>query len=141
MMRGGARAGTSTVVAAVLITPAQSSNPAAPSAGWQCGFIVSKAVGNAVVRHRTTRRLRHIVRELIEAGQVSLPEGRHTQIVLRALSEAPSADHRNLRQDTASALRRALKKAAGRQNPGTDYRSRQVAARQKSLSSGAEQSR
>ena len=43
------------------------------------GFVVSKKIGNAVVRNRVTRRLREIVRPHLE----TLPAG--SAIVLRAL--------------------------------------------------------
>ena len=43
------------------------------------GFVVSKAVGNAVVRNRLRRRLRAIAHELVEAGHGE------RDIVVRAL--------------------------------------------------------
>ncbi len=48
------------------------------------GFIVSKAVGNAVTRNRVKRRLRHLSRGLL----ASTPE--HTLVVVRALPGASS---------------------------------------------------
>lgn len=111
--RGGQRSGTSTVVVSVLIRPSSAAHASedSPEADWRCGFIVSKKVGNAVVRHRTTRRLRHIVREVIRAGEVSLPEYGRVDVVIRALAESASADHPRLRTDVLSGLRRALGKA------------------------------
>jgi ribonuclease P protein component len=50
------------------------------------GFIVNKAVGNSVVRHRTVRRLRAQMRERLAL----LPAGSGT--VIRALPESASAD-------------------------------------------------
>lgn len=64
------------------------------------GFVVSKAVGNAVVRHRTTRRLRHLMRDRIPA----LPAG--TLVVVRALPPAANASSRELGADLDSALRK-----------------------------------
>lgn len=78
---------------------------------WRCGFIVSKSVGNAVVRHRTTRRLRHIVAELMESPQMVVPDGLSVDFAVRALSEAAVADHETLRADVESSLRRSLRKA------------------------------
>lgn len=49
------------------------------------GFVVSKAVGPAVVRNRVKRRLRHLMRERVEL----LPDG--SRLVIRALP--PAADH------------------------------------------------
>lgn len=104
VMRKGSRAGSSTVVVSARIL----TRPTGPR--WRCGFIVSKAVGNAVVRHRTTRRLRHIVRDLMSTEEIELPNGVAVDLTVRALSEAPAAEHSDLRADVKSALRRALKK-------------------------------
>lgn len=53
------------------------------------GFVVGKKVGNSVIRHRVTRRLRHIVREL-------LPYLEAKQIVIRAQKPAATASSREL---------------------------------------------
>ncbi|GFZ83299.1 ribonuclease P protein component [Nesterenkonia alkaliphila] len=104
VMRRGSRAGTATVVVSVLVD-SQHQSPQ-----WRCGFIVSKAVGNAVVRHRTVRRLRHLVAELLRSGEIPLPQSR-SDFVVRALAQAPESDHQQLRNDLASGIRRALKRA------------------------------
>ena len=67
------------------------------------GFVVSKTVGNSVVRHRVSRRLRHIVREQLE----SLPPG--TLVVVRALAPAADASSSDLAADLSSALRKVLR--------------------------------
>lgn len=64
------------------------------------GFVVSKAVGNAVVRHRVARRLRHVMR----ARLAVLPAG--TLVVVRALPRAASATSDELSKDVDSALRK-----------------------------------
>jgi ribonuclease P protein component len=67
------------------------------------GFVVSKAVGGAVVRNRVKRRLRH----LAAARLADTPTGTH--IVVRALPrsvEAPSEVRSDLPSAWASALRR-----------------------------------
>lgn len=121
VVRRGARAGSPTVVCSVLLSagdPEQAAAPESP-AQWRCGFIVSKAVGNAVVRHRTTRRLRHIVRDLISSGSIILPQTGSMQIVIRALAHAAEVDHPALQADVGSAVRRAMAKAQGGSTDGS----------------------
>ncbi len=64
------------------------------------GLVVSKAVGNAVVRHRVSRRLRHVAAEFL----TDLPDG--TDVVLRARPAASAASSRELAADVRSGLRR-----------------------------------
>src|SRR5699024_8760129 len=102
VMRRGAKAGTSTVVAAALISRrpwAVADAREQATASWRRGLIVSNAVGNAVVRHRTTRRLRHIVADLMDTGAIEPPRQARTQIVIRALAESVQADHAQLTAD------------------------------------------
>ena len=105
VMRRGARAGSSAAVVTVLFR-----EPDAELASWRGGLIVSKAVGNAVVRHRTQRRLRHILAELMaEPGLI--PEGVGVDVAVRALQQAPGTSHEQLLSEVRSAMRRAVKKA------------------------------
>lgn len=91
-IRGGRRAGRGTVVVHLLLDePAQAMTARA-------GFVVSKAVGNAVVRNKVRRRLRHLVRPLL----ADLPDG--TTIVVRALPAAATADFPALSTDLEAAL-------------------------------------
>ncbi|MDO5500618.1 MAG: ribonuclease P protein component, partial [Propionibacteriaceae bacterium] len=71
-IRGGVRAGRHT-----LVVSAHRREPA--TGGVRVGFVVSKAVGNAVVRNRVKRRLRHLSAPLLELTPVG------TSIVVRAL--------------------------------------------------------
>lgn len=64
------------------------------------GFVVSKAVGVAVVRHRVARRLRHLMRDRLP----NLPEG--TLVVVRALPAAAHAASDELGADLDGALRK-----------------------------------
>ena len=73
--RHGARSTRGPVVAYVL--SGAGDEPA------RVGLIVSKAIGNSVVRHRSARRLRAAVRPLL----ASLPQG--SRLVLRALPGLP----------------------------------------------------
>jgi len=65
------------------------------------GFIVSKSVGGAVDRHRVSRRLRHVVRDI--SGALA-PEDR---IVVRALPGSRDAASVQLREQVEAGLRRA----------------------------------
>ena len=91
-VRGGRRAGRGTVVVHLLLDePAQASTARA-------GFVVSKAVGNAVVRNKVRRRLRHLVRPRL----AELPAG--ARLVVRALPAAASASFDTLGADLDAAL-------------------------------------
>ncbi|GAB1688384.1 hypothetical protein KRM28CT15_01870 [Krasilnikovia sp. M28-CT-15] len=74
----------------------------------RAGFVVSKAVGNAVVRNRVRRRLRHLVRPRLDA----LPPG--TLMVVRALPSAAAASSQTLDADLAGALAAARAPRRGR---------------------------
>jgi ribonuclease P protein component len=72
------------------------------------GFIVSKGVGNAVVRNLVKRRLR-------EAGAASLREyGTGFAIVVRALPASASASWDQLLADYNAALEATMTRLAGR---------------------------
>ncbi|MBM7806600.1 ribonuclease P protein component [Geodermatophilus bullaregiensis] len=63
---------------------------------------MGKTVGNSVVRHRVTRRLRAAVREELPR----LPDG--ADLVVRARPEAGTASSAQLRRDLAAGLDRLL---------------------------------
>lgn len=65
------------------------------------GFVVSRAVGGAVVRNTVRRRLRHLVR----AHLAELPAG--SVLVVRALPAAADATSDQLGADLVAALRAA----------------------------------
>jgi ribonuclease P protein component len=81
--------------------------PAAPS-GPRAGFVVGRTVGNSVVRHRVTRRLRAVVRDELDRLPVT------ADLVVRALPEAADADSAALRRDLARGLDRLLDQRARR---------------------------
>jgi len=82
-----------------------SSDQARSDQAPRVGFVVSGKVGNAVVRHRVTRRLRALMRPQL-AG---LPAG--TDVVVRALPAAASASSAELGIDLRAALAGALRKS------------------------------
>ncbi|MDI2130487.1 ribonuclease P protein component [Yinghuangia seranimata] len=71
----------------------------------RAGFVVSKAVGPAVVRNRVKRRLRHLVRDRLGL----LPEG--SLVVVRALPPAAEAEYADLASDLDAALGRLLSRS------------------------------
>lgn len=71
--------------------------------GPRCGLIVSKAVGNAVARHRTSRRLRHVLAKLI----AEIPA--RYDLVIRALPAAGEASSAELEKDLRKALAKSEK--------------------------------
>jgi len=91
-VRSGHRSGARTLV--VHLGRDDSGTPA------RAGFVVSKAVGNAVIRHRVQRRLRHLVREQLAALP---PAG---TLVIRALPDAAQASSAELRADLDRCLQR-----------------------------------
>jgi len=68
----------------------------------QVGFVVSRGVGNSVVRHRVQRRLRHLLRERLD----EMPAG--SQVVVRALAPAAGASYAELGADVDRCLLRVL---------------------------------
>ncbi|SCL38714.1 ribonuclease P protein component [Micromonospora pallida] len=110
VIRGGRRAGRGAVVvhlalpptlgseASSLPEPARTADAEHPSAPTRAGFVVSKAVGPAVVRNRVRRRLRHLVRERLAA----LPAG--SILVVRALPAAAEASYARLGTDLDAAV-------------------------------------
>lgn len=73
----------------------------------RAGLVVSKAVGGSVVRHRVSRRLRHLLAPKL--GE--LPVG--AMLVVRALPPAAGATSTELGDDLDAGLRGVLRKAGG----------------------------
>jgi ribonuclease P protein component len=95
-VRVGRRAGSRTVV----VHLASEVDQAVVGSGPRVGFVVSKAVGNAVVRNRVKRRLRHLAREHVS----SLPGS--AVLVVRALPASASASAAELSADLSRCLAR-----------------------------------
>jgi ribonuclease P protein component len=70
------------------------------------GFVVSRAVGGAVVRNRTKRRLRALVAERLDV----LPP--HASVVVRANPPAAGATYAELAGDMDSCLSRLARRGA-----------------------------
>lgn len=97
VMRGGVKAGRRR-----LVVHLRRADSCAELRTAKVGFVVSKAVGNAVVRHRVTRRLRH----LVAARLGTLPHG--ATLVVRALPASAQASSGQLAKDLDSALEKLL---------------------------------
>jgi ribonuclease P protein component len=68
--------------------------------GPRIGLIVSKAVGNAVHRHRVSRRLRHAARAILDELDPA------ERVVIRALPRSRDAISQRLEQELRTALQR-----------------------------------
>ena len=95
-VRKGRRAGRQTLV----VHLSRTDDGFAPA---RVGFVVSRAVGSAVVRNRVKRRLRHLTRERLGM----LPPG--TLAVVRANPAAAGASAADLARDLDGALSAALR--------------------------------
>jgi ribonuclease P protein component len=103
VVRSGRRVGRPTMVLHYLPQrPVARDGETRSSAGPRAGFVVGKAVGNSVVRHRVTRRLRAAVRVQLDR----LPPT--SDLVVRARPEAAEASSERLRRDLAAGLDRVL---------------------------------
>jgi ribonuclease P protein component len=113
-VRSGRRVGRGAVVVHLTVQPNPETRASAKQPGSRelpgfrassprAGFVVSKAVGGAVVRNKVKRRLRHLVAERLPA----YPDG--TTLVVRALPGAAEKDYRDLGQDLDAALAAAAR--------------------------------
>ncbi|MGC5009950.1 ribonuclease P protein component [Streptosporangium sp. DT93] len=96
-IRGGSRAGRPTLVAHFGMRADKDALPLV-------GFVVSRAVGDAVTRNRVKRRLRHLMRDRLER----LPRG--SLLVVRANPPAASARSERLAAELDAALDRLLRR-------------------------------
>ncbi len=98
--RGGSRSGRPLVSGHLLVRPDISELPLV-------GFVVSKAVGSAVVRNRVRRRLRHLARGYLG----SLPGG--SLLVVRAAPRAATACQADLAADLDLVIGALLRRQGG----------------------------
>lgn len=108
--RRGARGASRTVVVHVLEPGAACGAEPGDRPATRVGFVVSKAVGGAVVRNRVKRRLRHLVRDLLDQA----PAG--VVVVVRALPASAQATHGQLGRDLQKSWSRALESRAARRS-------------------------
>ncbi|MFF1480671.1 ribonuclease P protein component [Streptomyces sp. NPDC058301] len=101
-VRRGRRAGRPLLVVHLRSGVQDPHAPGESASPTRAGFVVSKAVGVAVVRNLVKRRLRHLMRDRLS----QLPPG--SLVVVRALPGAGDADHAHLARDLDAALQRLL---------------------------------
>ncbi len=106
VLRTGRRAGGS-VVTGHLLLPAGPPGAVRSGDPAKVGFIVSRAVGSAVVRNRVKRRLRELMRRRL----ASLPGG--CLLVLRAHPAAAGARQADLAADLDLVIERLLRRQVG----------------------------
>ncbi|WP_078490951.1 ribonuclease P protein component [Streptomyces scopuliridis] len=101
-VRRGRRAGRPLLVVHLRSGATDPHAPGESASPTRAGFVVSKAVGGAVVRNRVKRRLRHLIRERLS----ELPPG--SLVVVRALPGAGDAEYAYLARDLDAAFQRLL---------------------------------
>ncbi|MBP1818350.1 ribonuclease P protein component [Mycobacterium sp. OAE908] len=84
-----------------LVVHALRSGDVGSADGPLIGLVVSKAVGGAVQRHRVARRLRHVVRTVLNELDPA------DRVVIRALPGSSHAISARLEQELRTAIRRA----------------------------------
>ena len=88
------------------------SNPRIDSwGGPQIGLVVSKAVGNSVVRHNTARKIRAAFGSILD-DRSGVDIASHHTIVIRALPNSATATTEEVEKDVRSCLRRIAKQRA-----------------------------
>ena len=99
-LRCGSRSSRRTLTGHLAVT----GRPGEPA---RVGFVVSRAVGNAVTRNKVRRRLRHIARGYLE----SLPQG--SLLVVRANPPAAAARQSDLAAEFDLVLGSLLRRQVG----------------------------
>ncbi|MCU1587267.1 MAG: ribonuclease protein component [Frankiales bacterium] len=97
VMRRGRRSGAPMLTLHVLPPDAPVGEPV------RAGLVVSKAVGNAVVRHRVSRRIRHLLGPRLDRVAPG------TRLVVRAAPAAAQATSADLARDLELALSRVAR--------------------------------
>jgi ribonuclease P protein component len=71
----------------------------------QIGLIVSKVVGNSVIRHKISRQLRNVVKDLLP----TIPN--NIQIVIRALPSITEKEYSDINQTLIESINKSIVKA------------------------------
>ena len=100
---GGSRSGSHLMVVHANSTDARAGQPP------RVGFVVSKAVGNAVVRNRTKR----VLRALMRAHVGHLPDG--VDVVVRANVDLPGTPTSTVAQELDKLLAMVLRRVASQE--------------------------
>jgi ribonuclease P protein component len=103
-VRRGSRSGRKLLTGHLLVPPAGAAGEDCPP---RAGFVVSRAVGIAVVRNRVRRRLRVLVREYLS----SLPRG--SLLVVRAHPQAATASQADLAAELDLVMSTLVRRQAG----------------------------
>jgi ribonuclease P protein component len=99
VVRRGRRVRSSSTVVYVLSRISVGADMSGPS---RCGFIVAKAVGNAVARNTVRRRFREVCRAILPVL------GGGTDIVIRALPGSPDVDWVTLQAELTESISRGV---------------------------------
>jgi ribonuclease P protein component len=100
-VRRGSRAGRALLTGHLLVRADESAQPP------RVGFVVSKAVGNAVVRNKVRRRLRSVLRGYLP----TLPGG--SLLVVRAHPQAAAARQADLAAELDLVMGRLMRRQVG----------------------------
>jgi ribonuclease P protein component len=103
-VRRGSRSGRKLLTGHLLVPPAGATAEDCPP---RVGFVVSRAVGIAVVRNRVRRRLRVLVREYLS----SLPRG--SLLVVRAHPQAATASQADLAAELGLVMSTLVRRQVG----------------------------
>ncbi|MEO6712269.1 MAG: ribonuclease P protein component [Mycobacteriales bacterium] len=104
VLKSGRRAGRGPLVVHLLVPPA--AGQISTGAQRRAGFVVGRGIGNAVARNRTRRRLRHLVRDRLDA----LPAG--ATLIVRALPGSGELSAADLAGHLDSGLRHLTRVSA-----------------------------
>lgn len=108
VMRSAKKKGSSTVVV-YFYRPSYSVDNPAVDGGPKMGLVISKAVGNSVVRHRVARKLRAATSQIFDSLLEEKVLERRDRIVLRALPAAAQASTADCRRDIDQALEKIMR--------------------------------